>query len=86
MTTAEDPASRRDSHRRLVENLKRAAEAESAKARAAEWRDASPERHARALADVIDLADAINRSRPEPFVKPPLNYPRLPIRGPTSRA
>lgn len=81
-----DLESQQAAHRRLVENLKRAAEAESARARAAEWRNAGPERHARALADVVDLADAINRSRPEPFVKPPLNYPRLPIRGPGNRA
>jgi len=81
MTEAMDLESQQAAHRRLVENLKRAAEAESAETRAAEWRDASLERHARVLADVIDLADTINRSRPEPFVKPPLNYPRLPIRG-----
>lgn len=71
-------AENRRDHRRLLENSRRAAEAESAEARAAEWRDATPERHARVLADVIDLADAIQRSREQPFVKPPLNYPRLP--------
>ncbi|MBE7520503.1 MAG: hypothetical protein HS107_14795 [Thermoflexaceae bacterium] len=76
------PEARRD-HRRLLENLRRAAEAESAEARAAQWRDATPERHARVLADVIDLADAIQRSREQPFVKPPLDYPHL--RGKPSR-
>ena len=81
MSEATELERRQAANRRLVENLKRAAEAESAETRAAEWRNASPERHARALADVIDLADAINRSRSVPFVKPPLNYPRLPIRG-----
>jgi hypothetical protein len=74
------PEERDARNRRFVENMRRAAEAESAEARAAEWRGATAERHARVLADVVDLADALQRSRPTPYIKPPLNYPHLPGR------
>lgn len=75
-----DAEARRAANARLVANLRRAAEAESAERRAAEWRNASLERHAQVLIEVCGVAELINRSRPRPYVKPPLDYPRVPGR------
>lgn len=65
--------------RRFLENMRKAAEAESVEARAREWRGASEERHAKTLADLLDLADAIIESRGIPPRKEPL--PIIKMRG-----
>jgi len=62
-------------HRRLVENLKRAAEAESARARAAEWRDRDECYRSEAFAGLMRMSDAIARSRSPRYVKGPLAFP-----------
>jgi hypothetical protein len=46
--------------------------------RIAYWRDASPERHAEVLVELLDLADALVRSRGYPVEKPPLPAERCP--------
>jgi hypothetical protein len=56
----------------FVERCRRAAEAEDVEARAARWRDASLEERARVGIGLMRLADKILRSRPDPYVRPPL--------------
>lgn len=64
-------------HRLLVERLEAAARAEDAEARAEYWRARSERERSETLRDLMAMADAINRSRPVPYVKPPLNFPRI---------
>lgn len=75
------PDEKRRDHRRLLENSRRAAEAESAEARAAEWRDVSERRRSEAFAGLMQLSDTIARSRKPPYVKPPLAFPRFSSRS-----
>ncbi|MCC6380925.1 MAG: hypothetical protein IT304_00375 [Dehalococcoidia bacterium] len=57
---------------RVLAGIRRAAERESAAARARAWRDAPMEEHARVLAELLDLADMIIAARGGPPPKPPL--------------
>lgn len=71
------PEEREARRKRMLENFARAAEAEGPKARALEWRGATPERHAEVLGQVLNLVEVIRRSRgirvwdrrPLPFVR-----------------
>ncbi len=74
------PENRRD-HRRLLENSRRAAEAESVTARAAEWRDVGQRRRSEVFAGLMQLSDTIARSRIPPYVKPPLAFPKFSSRS-----
>ena len=42
------------------------------------WRNASPERHAEVLVELLDLTDVILRSRGRPAEKPPLPEDKFP--------
>ncbi len=66
-----------ESHRLLRERLALAAEAESAEARARQWAGATDGERGRALAELMDFAETVIRSRGRPASRPPLNYPRL---------
>lgn len=72
----EQPGSR-GARRLLVERLEAAARAEDARARVEYWRGRSERERSEALAELMAMADAINRSRPVPYAKPPLNFPRF---------
>ena len=50
----------------------RAHAAEDDRERLEYWRNASPERHAEVLVELLNLADVILRSRGRPAEKPPL--------------
>jgi hypothetical protein len=65
--------------RKFLKNMALAAERNSLYARAREWRNASPEHHAKVLEQVLALADEIVRSRGRPVEKPPL--PTIKIRN-----
>ncbi|MCL4232456.1 MAG: hypothetical protein KJ053_12830 [Dehalococcoidia bacterium] len=67
----------RQDHSRLLENLRRVAEAESVTARAAQWRNVSERRRSEVFAGLMRMSDAVARSRQPPYVKPPLNFPRF---------
>lgn len=60
-----------------VTRLRRVA-AEDDASRSAEWRDATPERHAEVLLELLDLTDTILRSRGRAAEKPPLPAERFP--------
>ena len=60
--------------------MRMAAEAESAEARAAEWRGRSMEDHERVLLDVLNLSNAIERSKEHPSYRAPLPESRFPWR------
>jgi len=64
-------------NRLLVERLKCAAEAESPRARAAEWRGRDEATRSRVFAGLMRMSDSIARSRKPPYVKPPLDFPRF---------
>lgn len=68
---------RPERHRRLVERLEAAAEAEDLRARVAEWRGRSERERSEALARLMTMAAQMNRSRPQPYQKPPLDFPRF---------
>ena len=64
-------------YRSFVARLRaRAIEADAE--RVAHWAKASPEEHAKALADLVELTDVIVRSRGRPIEKPPLPDERFP--------
>ncbi len=71
------PEEREERRKRMIANYAKAAEAEGPKARALEWRGATPERHAEVLVQALNLTDNIRRSRgirvwdrrPLPFVR-----------------
>ena len=69
---APDPATRA-----WVERL-RATAAEEAQESIDYWRAASPERHAEVLLDLLDMTDAILRSRGRPANRPPLPPDKFP--------
>ena len=56
----------------FVERCRKAAEADSVRARALRWRDVSFEERARVGIGLMRLADKALRSRPDPYVRPPL--------------
>ncbi len=56
----------------FVERCRAAAEVDSARARALRWRDVSFEERARVGIGLMRLADRALRSRPDPYVRPPL--------------
>ena len=56
----------------FVERCSRTAEADSVQARAWRWRDVSFEERARVGIGLMRLADKALRSRPDPYVRPPL--------------
>jgi len=62
----------------FVARCEAAAEAESVRARALQWRRVSFERRAEIGIELMQLAAEIARARPNPYQKPPLNYPQLP--------
>jgi hypothetical protein len=64
-------------YRDYVARLRARAEADEAE-RLAYWRDAPPERHAEVLIELLDLTDALLRSRGRPAEKPPLPEDRFP--------
>jgi hypothetical protein len=68
----EDPATKR-----FVEQMRRAAEAESDVARAREWRDKTPEEHNHALIGLLGLAHTIVAGRGRPVSKDPLPVVRV---------
>ncbi|MFN0095774.1 MAG: hypothetical protein ACKVVT_13480 [Dehalococcoidia bacterium] len=65
------------SNAEFVARLRRGAARDDAE-RAAYWRAASLERHAEVLVELLDLADAIVRSRGRRVEKPPLPAERCP--------
>lgn len=65
-------------HRKLVERIELAARAESAEARASEWRDATDEARAEALVGLCIFA--YEAARTTGYQKPPLELVRLPRR------
>lgn len=71
MTEARGP------HARLVERLQEAAEAESVSTRALQWRDRTDEDRWRALVGLMRMSVSIAQSRPHPYVKPALAFPRF---------
>jgi hypothetical protein len=77
VTTARESTDREDANRRLLENLKRAAEAESPRARAAEWRERDEHYRSQAFAGLMRMSDKIARSRSPQYVKEPLDFPRF---------
>lgn len=70
--TAKDDPELRERYRQFAEQCREAAERESVRARALEWRGVSFEKRADTLAQLLDVIDIIMRSRPTPYVKPPL--------------
>ncbi len=64
-----------EAHREFVARMRAAAAAEDAEARAAEWRNRTPEEHGAALVRVLRLSAAIQRSRPQPAEREPLLLP-----------
>jgi hypothetical protein len=67
-------------HRRLLERIEQAARAESAEARALEWRDATDEERAEALISLCTFA--YEAALATDYEKPPLPVVRLPRRTP----
>lgn len=66
-------------HRKFLERIERAARAESAEARASEWRDATDEARSVALASLCTLA--YEAALATGYEKPPLELLRLPRRS-----
>jgi len=64
-------------HRLLVQRLQQAAEAESIGARARQWRDRSEQDRWRAFVGLMRMSEAVAHSRPMPYVKPALSFPRF---------
>lgn len=69
----------RPEHRKLLEQIERAARAESAESRALEWRDATDEARAEALVSLCILAH--EAALASGYEKEPLKLVRLPRRG-----
>jgi hypothetical protein len=67
----------REEHRLLVERLEAAARAGDLRAQVEHWRGRGERERSEALRELMAMAHAINRSRPVPYVKPPLAFPRL---------
>jgi hypothetical protein len=65
-------------HQRLLERIEQAARAESAEARASEWREATDEARSVALASLCTLA--YEAALTTGYEKPPLELVRLPRR------
>jgi hypothetical protein len=65
-------AALRERYRRFREQCAAAADADSVRERARQWRDVSFEERARVGIGLMGMADMILRSRPEPYEKPPL--------------
>ena len=64
-------------YREWVQRL-RANAAEDDRADVDYWRNASVEQHARVLVELLDLGEAITRSRGRPVEKPPLPSDKFP--------
>ena len=75
---AETDGETADKRALFVARCEAAAEAESVRARALQWRDVPLERRAEIGAGLMRMAAEIARNRPNPYHKPPLNYPQLP--------
>ena len=71
-------ADREQQRARFLARCEAAAEAESVRARAIQWRDVPLERRAEIGAGLMRMAAEIARTRPNPYHKPPLQYPQLP--------
>ncbi len=56
----------------FVERCRRTAEADSMQERALRWQDVSFEERARVGIGLMRMADKALRSRPDPYVRPPL--------------
>jgi hypothetical protein len=69
---------RRDEGRLLLERIERAKALKSEQARIEFWRSRTMEERGRAGAELLRRTAAALRGRPIPYVKPPLNYPRVP--------
>jgi len=70
--TAQEDPELRERYRQFAEQCRQAAEAESVRARALEWRGVSFEKRAETGIGLIHVAAIICASRPKPYVKPPL--------------
>ncbi len=77
MTTEADSGRSERQRARLVENCRQAAAAESPRERAQEWRERDEATRSRIFASLMRMSDAVARSRPEPYVKPPLAFPKF---------
>jgi len=64
----------------FVERCRRAAEDDSVRARALRWRDVSFEERAQVGIGLMRLADRALKSRPDPYVRPPLTRRIQPTR------
>lgn len=64
-------------HALLRERMRQAAEAESVRARAREWRDKTDDERVRAFIEVMWTAAMLMAAREKPYEKPPLNFPRF---------
>ncbi|MGH2608369.1 MAG: hypothetical protein ACRDHF_04705 [Tepidiformaceae bacterium] len=67
-------------HRRLVEQSRRAADAESEAARAEQWRRMTTKERGELIAQLLNLASFIGRNRVRQSHEPPLNFPRFSTR------
>jgi hypothetical protein len=77
--TAESPApTREELNRRLVELCRKAAAEDSIEARAALWRDRTPEEHGAALYALLEMVGQIAKARGHGWEKPPLPPTRIP--------
>ena len=70
--TGKDDPELRERYRQFAEQCRQAAERESVRARALEWRGVSFEKRAETLMQLLDVIDIIMPSRPKPYRKPPL--------------
>jgi hypothetical protein len=64
-------------NRRFVAQMRRAAEAESPRARGAYWRERTDEERGQALYNLLAFTAAVARARGEGWEKPPLPPTRL---------
>jgi len=67
-------------YRKFVEQMKRAAEAESVRARALQWRNATDEECSRALIELLRAFERSAASQVPPYQKPPLRPLPEPLR------
>lgn len=71
------PKGRDPRHALLRERMKLAAERESVRARAREWRDRSDEERVAVFADLFDTTVLVRRTLEHKYEKPPLSFPRF---------
>jgi hypothetical protein len=64
-----------------VERCRAAAEAESLDARALFWRGKSDAERSAAFVGLMRMSDYVARHRPRPYVKSPLEFPRISSAG-----